>query len=223
MPQKKSLAEKIIANISGLRNHLQSNERPITAIPAIWDSGQSRRSIPCDVILTNQRLLGYYFVRFPRERLFLEELALPAITAVTLRQKKFEPVFRELMVGTGQRRVYIRAPRQKIEILYTALREALNEHAPQAVSATTTGEEERIMPAQDRPAQAAAAFGRQELQRPFETSPLAIMLLFSGGLLLEIAGLIFWLGFHTASIGTPLFIAGLVAVIAALLNQRRRG
>src|SRR5947199_8667720 len=125
MPSQSRTAEKILARLKRLRNHLQANEEPLFSVPAIWDGGQSQRSMACDVVLTNQRLFGYVFVSFPRERLFLDALQLNSIKAVSLRHKTFEPIFRELLVSEGQRKVYIRAPRQTIESSYDALRTAI--------------------------------------------------------------------------------------------------
>jgi len=205
-------AEKIIANIKGLRNHLQEAEQPIMTIPAIWDGGQSNHSIPCDVVLTEQRLLGYSFTSFPRERLFLDALTLSDITSVSLRQKTFEPIFRELMVSDDRRKVYIRAPRQKIETLYSALRLAIESYAPIAdpiFSVESTGKSPRPI------------FGRQEIRKPFESSPLAISLLFSGGLALEVIGATLWAATHSSQVGMPLCVAGFVAVLLAIVTRRQ--
>src|SRR5690242_10523942 len=132
MPSQSRTAAKILARLKGLRNHLQADEEPIFSVPAIWDGGQSQRSMPCDVVLTNQRLFGYVFVSFPRERLFLDALQLNGIKVVSLRHKTYEPVFRELLVSESQRKVYIRAPRQNIESLYEALRTTIAEYGPSA-------------------------------------------------------------------------------------------
>src|SRR5215472_5847107 len=125
MKSKSGLSEKIIKQLKGLGQHLQPEEEPLFTVPAIWDSGQERGSVPCDVVVTNQRIFGYYYVTFPRERLFLDALNLAEIKAVTFRQKTFEPVFRELLLSDGQHKVYIRAPRKKLERLYEALQLAL--------------------------------------------------------------------------------------------------
>ncbi len=215
MQPKKEPADRIIARLKGLRNHLQTGEEPLFTVPAIWDSGQEQRSEPCDVVLTNQRLFGYIYVTFPRERLFLDSLSLNAIKAVTFRQKTFEPLFRELLVSDGQRKVYIRAPRQKIESLYNALRSAIEHYAPQTQVAL---EHEEASHAN----QTAPTFGRQEIRAPFERSPLAITLLFIGGLILEIAGIFLWAVTQSSQIGLPLIIAGFVAVITAILVRRQR-
>jgi hypothetical protein len=215
MPPKTETAEKILARLKGLRNHMQAGEEPLFTVPAIWDSGQEQRSMACDVVLTNQRLFGYVYVTFPRERLFLDALALTNIKAVTLRHKTFEPVFRELLVSEGQRKIYIRAPRQKIENLYEALRSAIEQYAPDTQAALS--EEAGNI------AQASPAYGRQEISTSFERSPLAITILFIGGLLLEIGGVVLWAVTQSAQTGLPLIIAGLVAVITAILVRRQRG
>src|ERR1051326_3130083 len=131
---KTSTAEKIIGSLKGLQAHLQPGEEPIFTIPGIWDAGESQRSIACDIVVTNQRVFGYYFVTFPRERLFLDALALDAITNVALRQKSFEPVFRELLISDGTRKVYIRSSRQKIEALYSTLRSTIKSTASDAAT-----------------------------------------------------------------------------------------
>lgn len=216
MQPKNTTAEKILTRLKGLRTHLQAGEEPLFTVPAIWDSGQQQRSMPCDVVLTNQRLFGYVYVTFPRERLFLDALSLNAIKAVTFRQKTFEPLFRELLVTDGRRKVYIRAPRQKIERLYSALLSAIERYAPRAQPALDHEET-------SRPNQATPTFGRQEIRAPFERSPLAITLLFIGGLLLEIAGVALWAAPQTTQAGLPLLVAGFVAVITAILVRRQRG
>src|SRR5213082_3999688 len=125
MQHKNAAADKILSRLKGLRNHLQPDEEPLFTVPAIWDSRHDQRSVPCDVVLTNKRLFGYVYVTFPRERLFLDALTLTAIKAVTFRQKTFEPIFRELLVSDGQHKVYIRAPRKKLERVYEALQSAM--------------------------------------------------------------------------------------------------
>ncbi len=215
MPPKTEIAEKILARLKGLGNQMQAGEEPLFTVPAIWDAGRGQRSMPCDVVLTNQRLLGYVYVTFPRERLFLDALSLANIKAVTLRHKTFEPVFRELLVRDGQRRVYIRAPRQKIENLYEALRSAIEQYAP-GTQPVLESEELRD------DALVTPTYGRQEIRTTFERSPLAIVLLFIGGLLLEIGGVVLWAVTQSPQTGLPLFIAGFAAVITAILVRRRR-
>jgi hypothetical protein len=216
MQKKNATADKLLKQLKGLRNHLQPGEEPIFTVPAIWDNGQAQRSMPCDVVLTNQRLFGYVYVTFPRERLFLDALSLTEIKAVTFRQKTFEPVFRELLVRNGQRKVYIRAPRKKIESLYEALRSAMEQYAPN-VQPTLEHEETSNVN------ETAPSFGRQEIRTTFERSPLAIILLFIGGLILEIGGIVLWTATQSSQIGLPLIIAGFVAVITAILVRRQRG
>ncbi len=215
MQPKKETADKILSHLKGLHSHMQAGEEPLFSVPAIWDSGPEQRSMPCDVVLTNQRLFGYVYVTFPRERLFLDALSLPTIKAVTLRHKTFEPVFRELLVSDGQRKVYIRAPRKKIESLYEALHTAREQDAPNA-QATLEHEES------SHGNKATPSFGRQEIRTTFERSPLAIIVLFIGGLILEIGGIVLWTATQSSQIGLPLIIAGFVAVITAILVRRQR-
>jgi len=215
MPSKTETAEKILARFKGLRSQMQAGEEPLFTVPAIWDNGQEQRSMPCDVVLTNQRLFGYVYVTFPRERLFLDALSLAKIKAVTLRQKTFEPIFRELLVSDGQRKVYIRAPRQKIESLYEALRSAIEHYVP-GTQPTLENKEANTV------SQAPPTYGRQEIRTSFEHSSLAITLLFIGGLLLEIGGAVLWAITQSQQTGLPLIIAGFVAVITAILVSRQR-
>ena len=215
MQSKNEIADKIIKHLKGLRNHLQPDEEPLFSVPAIWDSGQDQRSMPCDVVLTNKRLFGYVYVTFPRERLFLDALNLTAIKAVTFRQKTFEPIFRELLVSDGQHKVYIRAPRKKLERLYEALQSAMERYGP---NKQTVLQSEVTKPINETN----TTFGRQDIRTTFERSPLAITLLFIGGLILEIGGIILWSTTKSAPTGFPLIVAGFVAVITAFLVRRQK-
>src|SRR5689334_5723980 len=146
--------EKIFKRFKGLHQHLQPHEVPLFTTPAIWDGVRNARtSTACDVIVTNQRIFGYIYTTFPRERFFLDALPLASIQAVTLREKSFEPVFRELLVSSRERKIYIRAPRQKIESLRAALRAALGEEktgtqpAPAIIDAAREDRAQVITPA----------------------------------------------------------------------------
>jgi len=220
---KTSTAEKIIGSLKGLQTHLQPDEEPLFAIPGIWDAGGARRSIACDIVVTNQRVFGYYLVTFPRERLFLDALALDAITNVALRQKSFEPVFRELLISDGARKIYVRAPRQKIEALYSTLRSTIRSSVPAVETDFAEAQSES-----DTPATPAASshrmpvYGRQEIRRPFERSPLAITLLFVGGIILEIIGVGLWILTQNAPTGMPLCAAGFLAVFMAIVVSRQK-
>jgi len=154
-------------------------------------------------------------VTFPRERLFLDALNLTAIKAVTFRQKTFEPIFRELLVSDGQHKVYIRAPRKKLERLYEALQSAMERYGP---NKQTVLQSEVTKPINETN----TTFGRQDIRTTFERSPLAITLLFIGGLILEIGGIILWSTTKSAPTGFPLIVAGFVAVITAFLVRRQR-
>jgi hypothetical protein len=68
----------------------------------------------------------------------------------------------------------------------------------------------------------ALSFGRQEIRTTFERSPLAIILLFIGGLILEIGGIVLWTATQSTQIGLPLIVAGIVAVITAILVRRQK-
>jgi hypothetical protein len=215
--------EKIFRQFKDLRQHLQAGEIPLYSVPAIWDGGQERHSTPCDIIVTNQRLFGYSFTRFPRERLFLDALPLDAITGISLRQKSFEPLFRELAVRAARRTVYIRAPRQKIEQLYDALRSATGQTGGINTSPgiDLAGAHTTASPQPSTPPPS-PIYGRQKIRTSFERSPLATVLLFAGGLILEIGGVLLWLATQSAQTGAPLCIAGFVAVVTAMLNVRQR-
>jgi hypothetical protein len=217
MPMKSESAEKILARLKGLRTHLQPGEEPLFSIPGIWDGGQGQRSIAGDVVLTNQRLFGYAFSSFPREQLLLDAIPLSSIEAISLRQKSFEPIFRELLIRNGQRNVYIRSRRQQIEGLYEALRAAIEKFAPVAQTALENEEAENTTSIRPAP-----IYGRQEIRTSFERSSSGITLLFVGGLLLEVIGVLLWLATQSAQTGLPLFFAGLVAVITVMLMRRSR-
>jgi len=206
--------EKILTQVKGLRDYLQPDEQPLLALPAIWDHSREKRGAPCDVIITNQRLLGYYRVSFPRERLFLDALPLGQIRNVSLRERSFEPIFRELMVSADQRKIYIRAPRQKIEQLYAELRSAIETYV-QEPGPIFEGESEQV---ETTPA---PIFGRQEIRTRFEGSNLAITLLFVIGVVLEIGGALLW-GSVGQAIGLPLCVAGFVMVFAAIVQRRQQ-
>ncbi len=209
-------AEHILTQIKGLSNHLLPDEQPLLALPAIWDNGRERRGTPCDVIITDQRLIGYYRVSFPRERLFLDALPREQIRNVSLRERTFEPIFRELMVSASSRKVYIRAPRQKIEQLYAELRSAIETYVQESAS----GPDAESEPTQDE-TMPTPVFGRQEIRTEFERSNMAIMLLFVAGVVLEIGGALLW-GSIGQSIGLPLCIAGFVMVFAAIVQRRQQ-
>lgn len=208
-------AEKILSRLKGLREQLRADEEPLFSIPAIWENTSTRESTACDLVLTNQRLFGYVYTTFPRERLFLDALELNQVTQVALRHKSFEAMFRELLVNDGTKKVFIRATRQKIEATYTALQNALAEHAPdvQAALAGGIGDEP--------PAQAEPIYSRQRLKQPLNRSPLGVTLLLVGGLLLEVLGAVAWAATGSAQTGMPLFLAGIVAVIMATLVRRQ--
>src|SRR5713226_3974879 len=192
-------AFKILRHVKGLREQMQPDEQPLLAIPAIWDSGKGPRSTACEVIVTTRRLMGFYAVSFPRPRRFLEDMPLASMASVSFRHKTYEPLFRELLVSDGQSKVYIRAPRRYIEALYGALRSATEQYA-----ATAQPTFEDIVPEDDTPAttttegainraptegainRAPTIYGRQDIRTSFSRSPLAITLLFVGGILLEI-------------------------------------
>lgn len=224
-------SEKILTRLKGLRGQMRENEQPLFSIPAIWDAGHAEHSTACDVVLTNQRLFGYIYTTFPRERLFLDALELSAIRAVSARQKNYDPVFRELFIDDGQRKVYIRAPRRKIEDLYAALRSAIETCTPStgaklevesAQTAPATSGNAENTNSSPTPAPTTPIYGRQEIRRPLETSSTGIALLFAGGLILEIIGAVVWAFGHSFQAAGPLFAAGIFAVMVAIFVSRQR-
>ncbi|GAC1400694.1 MAG: hypothetical protein NVS4B12_14180 [Ktedonobacteraceae bacterium] len=216
-------AQKILATIKGLGNHLQPDEKPIVTIPGIWDGvpkGESEHSATtCEIVLTNQRLLGFRYTTFPRERLFLEAFALVEITTLSFRQKSFEPLFRELLVSDGRRTVYVRSSREKIERLYQELQSTIETYAPHATSSTSSSDDA----SEEAMAHSTPAYERKEIRTTFEQSHLGITVLFVSGLLLEIIGIIAWSVTRSGQIGLPLCIAGFFAVFIATLTRRQRG
>ena len=214
MPEKSTTSNKIVTRLKGLRTHLQEGEQPIFTIPGIWDNGQQQRSILCDIVLTNQRLFGYIYKTFPREHLFLDAIDISDIQQVSLRQKTHEPLFRELLIATRERRIYVRASRQKIEALSAVLHSVTGEISPLADEAHTEG-------ASSAPT-TTGIYSRQALRQPFESSPLAITLLFIGGLLIEIVGVWLWSITGSTQAGLPLCVAGFIAVVISIAQQRQR-
>lgn len=227
-------SDKILGRLKGLRARMRAGEEPLFSIPAIWENVTDHQSNACDLVLTNQRLFGYIYTTFPRERLFLDAIELDAITAVSIRKKSFEAMFRELLVSNSQKRVYIRATSKKIEETYTALRAAITEYAPAtraalSVSAPPSAEasaEQVVDQARDtgdqpRQVSGGPSYSRQSVRQSLERSPLGITLLLTGGLLLEIIGLLVWVGARNAQAGLPLLLAGLLAVLVAIFARRQ--
>jgi len=218
MLQRTATAEKILASTKGLRGYLEEGEEPVLALPAIWDNGERAHSTACDIIVTNQRVIGFYYKSFPRERVFIDSLRLAELSHVTWREKSYEPIFREILLSDGKRKVYVRTARQKSEELYAILRTATGTTTidPQA------GEKDQKT-GQTQPAEPnSTIYGRQDIKRAFDNSTLAILLLFVGGIILEIMGAILWVATQSAQTGIPLFIAGFLAVIAAVLVRRQQ-
>lgn len=238
-------AERILGQLKGLRERMQPDEEPLLDIPGIWDRklegtkeakeakeaeesgeiGGSGGSMACDIVLTNQRLMGYAYTAFPRERLFLDAIPLTEITAVSLRHKTFEPLFRELLVRSRERKVYVRTSRRHVEALYERLRSAIEEYAPQAQAALEQGESQpeasEAEPA-TTPTRLAPVYGRQDIRTAFESSPLAITLLLIGGLALEVIGILAWVITKSVPTGGPLFFAGLLCVIFSIIIKRQQ-
>lgn len=217
-------AEKILTSIKGLRDHLQPDEEPLATIPGIWDSipiGESERhATTCEIVVTNQRLLGFQYTKFPRERLFLEAFSLFTITALTFHQKAFDPLFRELLVSDGVRNVYVRSSREKIELLNREVQSAIETYAPHALSPTQHSSIQEK--SEERTTRSAPIYERKKLRTTFEQSHLGITVLFVGGLLLEILGIFAWSATKSTQIGLPLCIAGFCAVFVAMLTRSQQ-
>ncbi len=225
---KNKIAERILGQLKGLRERMQPGEEPLLDIPGIWDrkaeAEEAGGSMACDIVLTNQRLMGYAYTAFPRERVFLDALPLVEITAVSLRHKTFEPLFRELLVRSRERKVYVRTSRRHVESLYEGLRAAIEEYAPEAQPAL---EQEESQPEVTEAAEQGArrrrpVYGRQDIRTAFENSPLAITLLLVGGLALEVIGILAWVITKSAQVGGPLFFTGLLCVIFSIIVQRQQ-
>ena len=236
---KNKIAERILGQLKGLRERMQPGEEPLLDVPGIWDRkiegteeteeageiGVSGGSMACDIVLTNRRLMGYAYTAFPRERLFLDAIPLTEITAVSLRHKTFEPLFRELLVRSRERKVYVRTSRRHVETLYEQLRAAIEEYAPQAQAALEQGESQPAASEAElaaTPTRPAPVYGRQDIRTAFESSPLAITLLLIGGLVLEVIGILAWVMTKSAQIGGPLFFAGLLCVIFSIIVKRQQ-
>lgn len=216
-------AEKILTSIKGLRDHLQPDEEPLATIPGIWDSiptGESERhATTCEIVVTNQRLLGFQYTKFPRERLFLETFPLSAITTLTFHQRSFDPLFRELLVSDGLRNIYVRSSREKIELLNREVQSAIETYAPHATSSTQSSSAQKA--SEEQATRSTPVYERKELRTTFEQSHLGITVLFVGGLLLEIIGIFAWSATKSTQIGLPLCIAGFFAVFVAMLMRRQ--
>ncbi|WP_052889907.1 hypothetical protein [Thermogemmatispora carboxidivorans] len=203
-------ARRILRRFHGLQAHLEPGEEPLESRPVIWHS-QQHGSVACDVILTNRRLLGYYQVRFPRRRLFLEAIPLAEVTAITLRSPQSKPLLHELLISSEEGVVLLRAPRRVIEGLYDSLHRLGAE----------TGPEPELAGAE--PARAPSPrFDRQRLARSAEHSPAGIALIFACGLILEIIAIFLWLTTGSLATSLPPFGAGLLAVLTAILVYRQR-
>jgi len=218
-------AEKILTSIKGLRDHLQPDEEPLATIPGIWDSiptsESERRATTCEIVVTNQRLIGFQYTKFPRARLFLEAFPLPTITMLTFRQRSFDPLFRELLVSDGQRKAYVRSSREKIEVLNREVQSAIETYAPHTTSSSIQPSSTQLDESEEPTTRSAPPYERIALRTTFEQSHLGITVLFVGGLLLEIIGILAWSATKSGQIGLPLCIAGFFAVFVAMLIRRQ--
>ena len=223
MLQRTATAERILTRTKGLSSYLEEGEEPVLALPAIWDNGENSHSTPCDIIMTNRRVIGFYYRSFPRERVFIDSLRLAELNNVTWREKSYEPVFREILLSDGKRKVYVRTARQKSEELYAALRTATgNDVADRQDVNGDRGKEAKDQASSQNVESSRTIYGRQDVKRAFDTSTLAVLLLFVGGIVLEIIGVILWITTGSSQTGIPLFVAGFLAVIAAILVRRQQ-
>jgi|GEM_PF-556087 len=227
----KTTSDKILSHLKGLQAQMREGEQPLFTIPAIWENAVEHESNACDLVLTNQRLFGYIYTTFPREHLFLDALELHEITTVSIREKNFETLFRELLVSAGHKRVYIRATRKKIEEAAAALRSALAEYAPATHAAleaktgkpgtTDTLDGQGNTANEIEKESTTPTYSREQVRQPFNRSPLGITLLLVGGLVLEVLGILAWAATGDAQTGLPLCFAGIVAVVVATLTRRQ--
>ena len=243
------VSDKLLARLKGLRAQMREYEQPLFSIPAIWDNATDRQSNACDLVMTNQRIFGYIYKTFPREWLFLDALELSEITTISIRRKSFEAMFRELLVADKNKRVYIRATGKKIEETYTALRKAIADYAPAAQATLTTDStqhaaikisepptsspakpedtaqstqiQEQSEPVARTSAPNEPTYRQEHIHQPLRRSPLGITLLLVGGLILEIFGVLAWATTGDTSVGIPLILTGLFAVIIAIFSRRQ--
>lgn len=217
-------AQKILARLKGLRERMRPDEIPLLNVPAIWDGGlpeQEGHATPVDVVVTNQRVIGYALKTFPRTHLFFDALELSRLTTISQRNKSYEPLFRELLLSDGKRKVYLRTPQKQVTQLVHTLRQAIETYVPDAQAQV---EETTDTPSASSGEVKAAApvYGVQDIRAPFEGSLLAIVLLFIGGLVLEIVGAGAWAATGNAQVGLPLCIAGFLAFIFSIFVMRQR-
>lgn len=223
-------ANVITARVKGLQAYLQPEELPCFSQPAIWVGGTNKPNETCEVVITNKRVIGFYYRSFPREKVFLDTVDLASINRVTFLQKSYEPIFRDIVIKAGSRTISLRTPGQKAEALFNALQEA----APSSQISTTEEAIETVASANNsvtpepEPAHISSTnmtnttYERQTTRNPFSASAITIILLFIGGIILEIVGAIVWAGTASAPTGLPLCIAGFIAVVAAILQTRQR-
>ncbi len=209
-----------------LQSHLLPDEEPLSSHPVIWKS-QQHGGLACDAILTNRRLLGYYQVRFPRRRLFLEAIPLEEIISVTQRDPQSKSLLHELLIIAKQDRVLLRAPRRVIENLYDALHhlsasegESKTQKTATAESASVSAQTDGAEP--DRASVHSPRFARQQLTGSAGHSPAGIALIFACGLILEIIAVFLWQTTSSLATSLPPFGAGLLAILTAILVYRQR-
>lgn len=217
MAAQQQQAKKILTRIKGLAGHLEEGETPLQNLPAIWDGAQKAHSETCEVIITNKRIIGYYYRSFPREKLFLDALNLEDITQIARQPRSYSPIFQQLEISTSQRKIYIRAPHQQIALLCQALEEATNLPL-QELKAT---EKAKVAKTSLKPASSETKTTEPK-RISFEESPLGITLLFAGGIILEFLGLWAWTSTNSSAVGMPICIAGFVAVAAAIFIRRQQ-
>jgi hypothetical protein len=124
----KTTSEKLLTRFKGLREHLREGELPLYSTPVIWENATAQQTQACDLLLTNQRLFGYIPTTFARSHAFVDDLELASIKVVSLRKKSHEVMFRELLVSDGDKKIYLRATRKKIEETYETIRAVITEH-----------------------------------------------------------------------------------------------
>jgi hypothetical protein len=83
--------------------------------------------------------------------------------------------------------------------------------ASTAFEDTAPEQEKRSTPPQN------SIFGRQDIRTSFSSSLLAIVILFVGGLALEVIAFGLWVVTQSIQVGLPLFVAGLAAVLTSIL------
>ncbi len=213
-------SEKSFKRLKRLSDRMREGEQPLFTIPAFWENREEKQTQACDLVVTNQRVFGYIYTTFPRERLFMDTLELEQIKTVSIRQKTSDMIFRELLLSDGQKKVLVRGTRRRIEEAFTVLRSTIGDRS---LLAEEGGEEESVQDSLEEVTveRSAPVYERKKLRQSLERSPQGLAFLLAGGLLLEVLGVATWAFTGSLQIGGPLFLAGIIAVVIATVARRQ--